>query len=325
MRGGESVRKVRIIYSDPYATDYSSDEGNVSSVARAGASKSKRVVKEIMMPVVGANRDAVSSGWIKNDHVVDDGQLHVKKKPKIVSLSEGPSVSKYRGVRMRRWGKWAAEIRDPFKRARLWLGTFNTPEEAAQAYQTKLREFEARGAIVSATPRKIQTDLKPYSNVKADLKSYSNVKADLKPYSKVKSTPTVSTIRAGSEEVESHGSSLSVGEQENVAEIIQPQFVLPSPEFEFDGLMSESLEQDIGIGLEFDSLLKDDDFGNLFDDFDNFDDVLLDSTNAFNSAATDLTDFDFDIDLKLDGVDLSMDLENLDFPWLDESFNIACP
>lgn len=127
---------VRIVHTDADATDSSDDE---SDCAGFYVHRVRRHVEEIKFKASSAQLPQ------------KEGHLNKKKRIKKWNppVNDVARRKKFRGVRQRPWGRWAAEIRDPTQGKRVWLGTYDTPEEAATVYDRAAVRLKGPTAVIN--------------------------------------------------------------------------------------------------------------------------------------------------------------------------------
>ncbi|CAK7348769.1 unnamed protein product [Dovyalis caffra] len=167
----KATRIVRISVTDGNATDSSGDENEEPKSHHPRVKKHINEIRITNCAKYGSDRAAEDAK--KSSKVVNRQQV-VKKYSK--DQCYYPDGKKYRGVRQRPWGRWAAEIRDPYRRTRLWLGTYDTAEEAAMVYDQAAIRIKGPDALTNFTKPPVSKQHTPDVDINVNISGYDSGK-----------------------------------------------------------------------------------------------------------------------------------------------------
>ncbi|XAR63903.1 hypothetical protein NMG60_11024048 [Bertholletia excelsa] len=272
------VRKVRVIYNDPNATDSGSDSDDPIFDNENGCVRVKRVVREIVIPMLPCKRTGRKFS------------------------------SKHKGVRVRPWGKYAAEIRHPILGKRVWLGTYSTEEEAANAYAKKKLEFDK--LILSEKAKNLNSEM---SQLFASEETNNDLYSHPSPSSVLDTCETsfvncpgdfpneernsIKSTDAPACSVKKEINSIKSSEEMHPASVCLNSDINPPPSNDLELQTIWSLLEDpsvpsvLTVGCENNSAYVLGQFFNAFDEVD----MYLPTSSSLNAEGNDLPDSDFDL------------------------------
>uniref|UniRef100_A0A803P4C6 AP2/ERF domain-containing protein n=1 Tax=Cannabis sativa TaxID=3483 RepID=A0A803P4C6_CANSA len=103
--------------------------------------------------------------YIESEKFHGSEHHHSSMHPKRTVMLKNRLPRRYLGVRQRPSGRWVAEIKDSNQKLRLWLGTFDTPEDAALTYDRAARLLRGRNAKTNFPNQGITTSSEENFNI----------------------------------------------------------------------------------------------------------------------------------------------------------------